>query len=318
MTYAMKQIHEPMPAPSRFVEGLPAWVEAAILRAVARDPRERFQSMQNFGVALRNETNPENTNVKSARPEEANRGVQGGSTQDEDEWIVGRDMGGATSDDDGTQAPGDDTKESTPSKPAPPKPSETPQEEVRDEVAFTAYHPKEGQVDAWHTLLVYAHVTSALKTVRQDAQKFEHELKPPKETISKTSAQIAQGTEITIVPACEGITFNPELIAFRWAEDFHRAHFRFKADPSMADEAANGQVSIYVGPLIISTLKFAMLFNETGATASDQEEQARMYPRNRIFISYSHKDTDFALMFRNVLEAVGYDVLIDIDDLRAG
>ncbi|HEU0294219.1 MAG TPA: protein kinase [Anaerolineales bacterium] len=188
-----------------------------------------------------------------------------------------------------------------------------------DEVSFTAYHRKEGQVDTWYTLLVYAHIASALRTVRTDAQKFAEEIGPPREITSKTSTPIARGTDITIIPTCSGVTFNPEQISFQWAEDYHRAHFRFKADPSLADAAANGQISIYAGPIIIGTLKFAMLFTETlTADGPEHEEQARMYLSNRIFISYSHKDTDFALMVRNVLRAVGYDVLIDIDDLRAG
>jgi CheY-like chemotaxis protein len=188
-----------------------------------------------------------------------------------------------------------------------------------EEVFFTAYHPKEGKVDTWHTLLVYAHLLSALGTVRKDAKRFDQEIKTRKETTSAAFTRIVRGTEITIVPACEGITFNPERITLKWMEDFHRAEFRFKADQSLVGDAAKGHISIYAGPLLIGTLKFAMLFNETESpTPIDHEEQAKMYSKDAIFISYSHQDTDFVLYFRNILEATGYDVLIDIDDLRSG
>jgi len=326
LQYAMKQVNDPIPHPSLFVQKLPKSVEQAILRATARRPGDRFQSMREFGAALRNVSDDSPTltqiDVKSHEPESIDVGSSAASTPNESIFrrILRRVTDYVTT---GAQPPESDTKQPAPTgavpKPTSPKPMDKPSDESIDEVSFTAYYPKEGKVDTWHTLLVYAHVLAALETVRKDAQKFEDEIKPAKVTTSKASTQIARGTDITIVPACAGITFNPAQITFKWAEDFYRAHFRFKADQSLGDDAATGQISIHVGPLIIGTLKFAMLFNETDTpSVTEHEEQARMYPTNRIFISYSHKDTDLALMFRNVLEAVGYDVLLDIDDLRAG
>ena len=66
-------------------------------------------------------------------------------------------------------------------------------------------------------------------------------------------------------------------------------------------------------------MKFAMLFkSNSDSSLVYQEEQSSMYHNDKIFISYSHKDTDIVLAFKKVHKATGYDVLIDIDNLRSG
>ena len=188
-----------------------------------------------------------------------------------------------------------------------------------EEVAFTAYLPKEGQVAAWHTVRVYAHIWSALEKVREDAKRFDQEIETPRQTPSSASTRIVRGTDITIAPYCEGITFNPERITLQWLEDFHCADFRFMADASLSDAAAHGQISVYVGPLIIGTLEFSMLFTDHAVPSGmDQEAQSKMYATDAIFLSYSHEDAEIALLIRNVVVLTHFNVLIDIDDLRAG
>lgn len=188
-----------------------------------------------------------------------------------------------------------------------------------DEVIFTAYHPKEGIVDFWYTLLVYAHTLSVLEKIKEDVKRFKDQIKAPKETTTGPSALIIRGTELTIVPSCEGVTFNPERVTLKWMEDFHRADFRFKADQSLSGDAAKGSIDIYVGPLIIGTLKFAMLFNEKEVQpVPDHEEHAKMYGKDDVFISYSRKDSEVARTFKTVLEGTGLDVFLDVDDIRSG
>ena len=187
------------------------------------------------------------------------------------------------------------------------------------EVSFTAYHPREGKVETWHTLLVYTHLVSALYKVRRDANRFEQEFQTPKEITTTASTRIARGTDLTVVPSCEGIMFNPGHITFKWMEDLHRAEFRFKADQALSDDAAKGQISIFVGPLIVGSLKFAMIFDDSiSQSALGHEERSEMYHKDAIFISYSHKDTEIVEAFKAVHHATGHNVLIDIDNLRSG
>lgn len=191
-----------------------------------------------------------------------------------------------------------------------------------EDVRFTAYFPKEAAVETWYTLLVYAHIEAALAKVQADAAKFKDEMGgTPRETRSASPAKLARGTEITIVPFCQGITCNPERITFKWVEDLHRAEFRIRADKSLIGEAANMQITVFVGPLIVATLKGGMLFNEAAPVPAIPETSAvsaALYKQEQIFVSYSHNDTPVVLACRDAYRALGYTVLIDIDSLRAG
>jgi len=196
-----------------------------------------------------------------------------------------------------------------------------PKMEEKDEVNFSAFYPREVTVNKWYTLLVYMYIPSALEAVRVDARKFEDEIGEMGETKPATTTQLARGTEVTIVPSCEGVTFNPERITFQWLEDQHRAQFRMKADPSLADMGVTAWVTIYVGPLIVGTLKMGMLFNETESSlipARSEEVNAHMYHQDEIFISYSHRDTEVVKECQVSYEALGFNVMIDSLTLRSG
>ena len=193
--------------------------------------------------------------------------------------------------------------------------------EEEEEVNFSAFYPKELAVEKWYSLLVYAFVPSALEAVRRDAERFKSEIGDMRETKKPVATQLTRGTEITLVPSCEGVTFNPERYSFKWFEDQHRAQFRLRADSSMADMAGNGQVTIYVGPVIVGTLKMAMLFSETEAdisSAGSEEATGRMYRQDEIFISYSHRDTAVIHNCQKAYNALGFNVLIDSETLRSG
>jgi len=190
-----------------------------------------------------------------------------------------------------------------------------------EEVNFSAFYPKEVTIEKWYTLLVYTYIPSVMESVREDARKFQDEIGEIRETKPATSTQLARGTEITIVPSCEGVKFNPERVAFQWLEDQHRAHFRLQAEAYLAGMAGNAQVTVYVGPLIVATLKMGMLFNETDASPGpvrSEEADARMYDQDDIFISYSHRDTDIVHNFKQAYEAIGHNVLVDYETLRSG
>jgi anti-anti-sigma factor len=219
-----------------------------------------------------------------------------------------------------------DEPQSPPTSPPQVFPSETMEEgngggEKEEEVYFSAFYPKEVTVEKWYSLLVYTYVPSVMESVREDARKFEDEIGEIRETKPARSTRLARGTEITIVPACEGVKFNPERVTFQWLEDQHRANFRLQADASLAGMAGNAQVTVYAGPLIVGTLKMGMLFNETESSPGSvrsEEVNSRMYEQDDIFISYSHRDTDIVRLCKKAYEALGHNVLIDFETLRSG
>ncbi|MBE7512598.1 MAG: toll/interleukin-1 receptor domain-containing protein [Anaerolineales bacterium] len=193
-----------------------------------------------------------------------------------------------------------------------------------EDVRFTGFAPRQAAVDEWYSLLVYTHIDAALDKVRRDADRFKAEMGGnPREAKASPPAKLARGTEISIVPACEGVIFNPERVTFKWAEDMHRADFRFRARTDMADLAGNIIVSIFVGALIVGTIKLGILFTEADAAPPPQEVQptaisASLYSASQIFPSYSHKDEGIVLACRNAYKALGYDFLRDKDALRPG
>lgn|GEM_PF-424001 len=190
-------------------------------------------------------------------------------------------------------------------------------EKTTEQVAFTAYHSKEGRVLVWHPLLVYIHTLSAFDIVQKDARLGQ--IKVPKKITNTSTTQLSRGTEITVIPSCEGITFNPESSKIKWIEDYQRVEFHFSAEESLLDDAAKGYINFLVGPLIVGSLKFSMLFNNSEDQATpDHKVHSEMYKRDAIFISYSHKDTEITEAFKMVHRATSHDVLRDIDDLRAG
>ena len=194
-------------------------------------------------------------------------------------------------------------------------------EDHPDEVSFTAYYPEKGDGDKWYTLLVYAHLVSAIEKVRQDVERFKDQLWSTKEVSSTLSTQIAHGAEITIIPSCDNVAFNPPQITIKWMEDFHRADFRFCADKSLIGDVANGVITIYLAPFIIGTLKFAVPLDqskEVSHSIAVHEERTTMYGKDDVFISYSRKDTDVARIFKTILSATGMDVFLDVDNLRSG
>jgi serine/threonine protein kinase len=45
-------VHTPPPPPSKFYPHIPKGVENAVLKALAKNPDERFQTVEEFGAAL--------------------------------------------------------------------------------------------------------------------------------------------------------------------------------------------------------------------------------------------------------------------------
>jgi hypothetical protein len=192
-----------------------------------------------------------------------------------------------------------------------------------DDVRFTAFFPKEATVETWYTLLVYAHVEAALAKVQADAARFKDEMAGvPREARAATPARLARGTEIAIVPTCAGVTFNPERVSFKWVEDMHRADFRMQASKDLAGLADNVLVTIYVGPLIVATIKGGISFNEATSAplvaGSTTQATTTLYRSEQIFPSYSHKDEDIVIACRDAYEAIGWEFLRDRDTLRPG
>ncbi len=119
-----------------------------------------------------------------------------------------------------------------------------------------AYYSRVVPTMTWNTLLVYAHIEAALQAVREDALKFKEEIGSLTGEASAWAAlPMTRGTQITVVPTCQGRRFNPERFVFTWIEDWHQIKFRFQIDQRLANAIGSGEITMYAGPLIIGSVK---------------------------------------------------------------
>ena len=192
-----------------------------------------------------------------------------------------------------------------------------------EQIQFTAFYPTVVPVKTWATLLIYISLASALSNVQNDASLFKNELGPlPRTSQALSQYLLIRGTNLTIVPECRGVIFNPPSISFQWFEEWHRAAFRFQADMGLVGLASSGEISIYAGPLLIGMLKISLFFNDQGLPPAgaivEEHSEVTGGIYHQMFVSYSHKDTDVVKICRNIYRALGLTVLIDTDNLRSG
>jgi len=190
---------------------------------------------------------------------------------------------------------------------------------AQEHLQFTAFHPRAVPVETWNTLLVYAYIESALQAIRADAYKFKDQLGPdPFKADAWASHPLTRGTQITIVPIFQGVTFNPERIAFAWVKDWHRAIFSFNADKRWAGVVGSGEIIVFAGPLIIASLKISLRFGELSFQYNHNQEEVSAFRYRKIFTSYSHIDMPIVFAIRKAYEAIGDDSFLDIENLRSG
>ena len=191
---------------------------------------------------------------------------------------------------------------------------------VGEDVQFTVFHPQEATAEQWYTLLLYTHIAEVIPKVRQDAEKFTDEMTDSvREVTARKFTKLVRGTELRLVPQAEGVTFNPEMLTIRWQEDYERARFRFQASTDIIGQPCFGEISVFVGVLEVATIRFSIFITEESipqAQVTQASAVANLY--QKIFVSYSHKDTEIVTACKSAFEAIGYTVAIDYEDLRTG
>jgi DNA-binding NarL/FixJ family response regulator len=193
-------------------------------------------------------------------------------------------------------------------------------DEPDENVQFTVFHAQEAIAAKWYTMLVYAHLPEVGEQIRKDASKFKDEMGVQiREARGKNITKLARGTELRFVPEAEGVEFKPTSISLRWDEDMERANFRFRCSEELIQQPAVGTMSVYVGPLEIASVRFAIqVVAEQGEDQPKRVAQASAAIYQRIFASYSHRDTAIVQACTQAFKALGHEILIDYDTLRSG
>jgi hypothetical protein len=191
-------------------------------------------------------------------------------------------------------------------------------ETLFEHLRFTAFHPKEVAVETWNSLPVYTYIESALESIYQDVNLLLRETEMGAGVANKVNPLLPHGTNITIVPECRGVLFNPRRVTLQWSEDWHRSIFRFSARRDLAGLSRNGRINIFAGPLLVGTLRMAMLFEEQERIDPLIEDAAiSTKPYQGIFASYSHHDKVVMQACQDMYRTLGFDALLQIDQMRS-
>lgn len=190
------------------------------------------------------------------------------------------------------------------------------------DVRFSAYHPRALPVGERRPLVVYAHIAGALAAIAADArQVLGKAAEGYRQARAAASRAIVPGTEITLVPAGEGLVFDPPLARLVWSGAWQRAEFEMAASGERVGHVIEGTIACYVGPLLIADVRLPVVVPRPGEDVAETEpgqqvQTAEVY--QSIFASYSHDDTAIVKAMETAYEALGNDYLRDVVKLKAG
>jgi hypothetical protein len=201
-----------------------------------------------------------------------------------------------------------------------------------DDVQFTVFRPKRVRFQEWKTLLVFAHhgersheaPLNELDPVKEVNRRAESLLGVEKELYDdlrqESTIPIPREGELTLVPEMQNVEFNPRRSSFLWTESVHQVAFRFRASEKLDGRSARGQVSVFLGAIVVAQipLKVVVESGDARKEVTQPLESVTVSPYRRIFASYSHKDVAVVEEFERYAQALGDEYIRDVLHLRSG
>jgi len=190
----------------------------------------------------------------------------------------------------------------------------------REKVQFRAVWNPRVRRQEWSTLHVY--VFAGLRGFSAAYRDFERRAILPLADYESqgASAKIPRGSEITVVPHVENVTFNPPNASLSWLEDSQAVEFRMRV--ALTDSTDHeGRVMFFVGPLLVAEIPMSVTLverSESPEPANAQMEDRVARPYRKIFVSYSHQDTPVVEALERAYTALGDSYLRDVKVLRSG
>ena len=139
-----------------------------------------------------------------------------------------------------------------------------------DNAQFTAFRPREIEPDKWYNLLVFAHLSEPPPhSSPEQPTPLEEVQKLAEQTLGATIDQygdiaqdsaypIPQEGELTIVPSFKDVIVNPPQTSFLWLEPVHQEIFRMKASSRITGETVRGNITIFLGSLILAEMQITI------------------------------------------------------------
>lgn len=206
-----------------------------------------------------------------------------------------------------------------------PPASETPSQES-EQVACSAYYPKEMSLRRWESLLVYISLDDAqvLARIAADASGLLGQRQDGyRSNLAQGDKQLRlrRGSELTIVPNLDGFQFNPPSLDVSWVEDVQRCEFRMQArEGALTGRSTNGSIRIYAKPFLVAEVPISVYVRQQAAVRPIQEMlgSATVRSYRKVFVSYAHTDTQIVRLCRTAAEAMGDKYVMDTMLLQSG
>jgi hypothetical protein len=175
-----------------------------------------------------------------------------------------------------------------------------------------------------YPVLFFVHRPDARDLVRELIDRRAAQLGgSPAVSVAGSSQQIRSGTTLTIVPNVLGATFEPDRIDVVAGDPVRELTFQMAVPNVTPAGTIDGYIDIFVGPLVVGQVpvEFEVEAAPTvprQASADQLLEVSSASIFDKIFISYSHKDSAVVDLCVDSYEGLGVRVLIDKQELRSG
>ncbi len=198
-----------------------------------------------------------------------------------------------------------------------------------ENVQFTVYRPQHLVAKQWSDVLFFAHLSEKrpeapsespdpqAQVQRLAAGALGEAVHDYRTGTTDARSAIPRDGTLTIMPAVNGVTFNPPSASFVWSEDVHLTRFRARSDNP--GQIHRGLISVFYGAVLVGDVPLALRVEPHDSVTPSSPivpEDGRRY--RRIFASYSRRDLPIVRSFEAFARGLGDRYLIDLLDLRAG
>lgn len=190
------------------------------------------------------------------------------------------------------------------------------------EIRFTMYRPLHLEFEQSCKLIIVGHSCFDMNHVRRVYEaEFADTETSVREVTGESPCSLDPNSSVTLVPAAPGVAFIPERQTIALDQDLAIGRFQVHSNVRVdQDTVVSGQVDIYLGKLVISSLPLAFEIlcgkDQTGKPNSINCDWSGPY--RRIFLSYSRRDDEIVQQCERFGATMGDDFLRDVTSLRSG
>lgn len=177
-----------------------------------------------------------------------------------------------------------------------------------------------------YPFLFFVHRPDARELVRAMIDRRAPQLGgAPSVSHGQAAQAIESGTVLTIVPNVLGATFEPSQIDVVVDDSVRELTFQMAVDPATPPGPLDGYIDIFVGPLIIGQVPVGFQVQPPSPVAVPKQSDATQFLTvanasvfDKIFVSYSRRDSSVVDLCVATYQGLGVRVLVDRLDLRSG